>query len=331
MPTLSRTARIAVRTGLHALPTALGIVIISFLLLQFAPGDAVDVLAGEAGSATAEGMAEMRARYGLDQPVLTQLWAYLSNLVHGNLGWSPRYNMPVTQLIWDRVPESLVLTGAALVLALIVGIGLGAVMAAREGRLTDRLLSVLSLVFYSVPAFWIGLMLIVLFSIKLGWLPSGGAGTIGSSATGVAALLDKLRYMVLPTISLSLFYIAIYARLARVSMIEAKGQDFVRTARAKGLSERRILFRHVLRNALLPVTTVAGMHVGGMLGGSVVIETIYGWPGLGRLAYEAVMGRDFTVLLGILLFSSLLVIVANALVDVLHSILDPRVGGSDAA
>jgi peptide/nickel transport system permease protein len=263
--------------------------------------------------------------------VLTQLWAYLSNLVHGNLGWSPRYNMPVTQLIWDRVPESLVLTGAALVLALIVGVGLGAVMAAREGRLTDRLLSVLSLVFYSVPAFWIGLMLIVLFSIKLGWLPSGGAGTIGSSATGVAALLDKLRYMVLPTISLSLFYIAIYARLARVSMIEAKGQDFVRTARAKGLSERRILFRHVLRNALLPVTTVAGMHVGGMLGGSVVIETIYGWPGLGRLAYEAVMGRDFTVLLGILLFSSLLVIVANALVDVLHSILDPRVGGSDAA
>jgi len=331
MPALSRTARIAVRTGAHALPTALGIVILSFVLLQLAPGDAVDVLAGEAGSATAEGMAEMRARFGLDQPVLARLWTYLSNLAHGDLGWSPRYNMPISQLIWERVPDSLILAGSALVLALIVGITLGAIMAAHEGRLVDRLLSMLSLIFYSVPGFWIALMMIVLFSIKLGWLPSGGAETIGSSATGLAALLDKLRYMVMPTISLALFYIAIYSRLTRASMIEAKAQDFVRTARAKGLSERRILLRHVLRNALLPVTTVAGMHVGGMLGGSVVIETVYGWPGLGRLAYDAIMGRDFGVLLGILLFSSLLVIVANAAVDILHGILDPRVGGSDAA
>lgn len=331
MSTVSRTARIACRTGLHAIPTALGIVILSFFLLQLAPGDAVDVLAGEAGSATAEGMAEMRAHYGLDRPVFEQLISYLSKLAHGDLGWSPRYNMPVTQLIWDRLPGSLMLAGSALVLALVAGVGLGALMAAREGRFTDRLLSVVSLIFYSVPAFWIGLMLIVLFSIKLGWLPSGGSGTIGSSATGVAAVLDRLRYMILPTVSLSLFYVAIYARLSRVSMIEAKGQDFVRTARAKGLSERRILWRHVLRNALLPVTTMAGMHAGGMLGGSVVIETVYGWPGIGRLAYEAVMGRDFTVLLGILLFSSLLVIVVNALVDILHGVLDPRVGGSNAA
>lgn len=331
MSALSRTARIAARTGLHALPTAIGIVILSFVLLQFAPGDAVDVLAGEAGSATAEGMAEMRARFGLDRPVLEQLWTYLANLAQGNLGWSPRYNMPVSELIWDRVPNSLILAGSALILALVIGIALGAVMAAHEGRALDRILSVVSLIFYSVPGFWIALMLIVLFSIKLGWLPSGGAETIGSSATGLAALLDKLRYMVLPTISLSLIYIAIYSRLSRVSMIEAKAQDFVRTARAKGLSEGRILARHVLRNALIPVTTVAGMHVGGMLGGSVVIETVYGWPGLGRLAYEAVMGRDFGVLLGILLFSSLLVIFANAMVDIIHGLLDPRVGARDAA
>lgn len=330
MTTLSRTARIAGRTGLHAVPTALGIVVISFFLLQLAPGDAVDVLAGESGSATAETMAQMRAHYGLDRPVYQQLLSYLSDLAHGNLGWSPRYNMPVTQLIFDRLPGSLLLAGSALVLALVVGVALGSVMASRAGRFADRALSIVSLIFYSVPAFWIGLMLIVLFSIKLGWLPSGGSETIGSSATGIAALLDRLRYMVLPTVSLSLFYIAIYARLARVSMIEAKGQDYVRTARAKGLGETHILIRHVLRNALIPLTTVAGMHVGGMLGGSVVIETVYGWPGLGRLAYEAVMGRDFTVLLGILLFSSLLVIVANALVDVLHGILDPRMGGNDA-
>jgi peptide/nickel transport system permease protein len=328
MPRLSRKSRIAFRAGLHAVPTTIGIVILSFLLLQFAPGDAVDVLAGEAGGASAESMAQMRAQYGLDRSVLDQLWTYLSNLAHGNLGWSPRYNVPVTELIWDRLPGSLLLSGAALTLALLAGIALGAVMAANEGKLADRLLSGVSLLFYSVPAFWTGLMLIVLFSIKLGWLPSSGAESIGSTATGLAALGDKLRYMILPTISLSLFYVAIYARLARVSMIEAKGQDYVRTARAKGLSERRILVRHVLRNALLPVTTVAGMHVGGILGGSVVIETVYGWPGLGRLAYEAVMGRDFAVLLGILLFSSLLVVLANALVDIIHGVLDPRVGGT---
>ena len=318
--------KVIIRTLLHAVPTALGIVILSFFLLRLAPGDAVDVLAGEAGSSTAEGMAQMRARMGLDQSVWVQLVSYLDHLAHGSLGWSARYNMPVMQMIGERLPGTLLLTGLALVIALAMGIALGAIMAAFEGKLPDRLLSIVSLVFYSLPAFWIGLMLIVLFSIKLGWLPSGGSGTIGTTATGFTLLLDKARYMVLPATSLALFYVAIYARLTRVSMIEVRAQDYVRTARAKGLSGRAVTMRHVLRNALLPVTTVAGMHVGGMLGGAVVIETVYGWPGLGRLAYEAVMGRDFGVLLGILLFSSLLVIVANAAVDILHGLLDPRVG-----
>jgi peptide/nickel transport system permease protein len=252
-------------------------------------------------------------------------------MAHGNLGWSPRYNMPVLQLIGERLPGSLLLTGSALILSLAVGILLGTIMAAKEGKATDRVLSILSLLLYSVPSFWMGLMLIVVFSIKLGWLPSGGSETIGSSATGFAAFLDHGRYMVLPTISLSLFYIALFTRLVRVSMIEAKGQDYVRTARAKGLSERRILVRHALRNALLPVTTVAGAHVSTLIGGAVVVETVYGWPGIGRLAYEAVMGRDFAVLLGILLVFSFIVIIANAVTDILHGILDPRIGGHDAA
>jgi peptide/nickel transport system permease protein len=174
-------------------------------------------------------------------------------------------------------------------------------------------------------------MLVVIFSVKLGWLPSNGYQTVGFDAGGLATLADRLRYLLLPTVSLALFYIAIYSRLTRVSVIEAKGQDYVRTARAKGLSEWRVMTRHVLRNALLPVTTVAGVHVGGILGGSVVVETVFGWPGLGRLAYDAVMGRDFLILLGILLFSSMLVILANALVDILHGVLDPRVGGPEGA
>lgn len=171
-------------------------------------------------------------------------------------------------------------------------------------------------------------MLILTFSVKLGWLPSGGDSTIGSSLTGFAAFLDRLRYIVLPALSLALYFLAIYARLTRAAMLEVKSQDYVRTARAKGVSPIRLTTRHILRNALIPITTMAGMHIGGLLGGAVVVETVFSWPGLGRLAFEAVMARDFSVLLGILLLSSLVVIIVNAAVDLLQAWLDPRIGES---
>lgn len=326
MPVLIRIARTLRRTLLQAVPTILGIVILNFFLLQLAPGDAADVLAGEAGSATEESVAALRARFGLDSPVLEQLAIYLGNLAQFSLGFSPRYGMPVADLIAQRLPGTLTLMAVALLIAILLGIILGSLMATFAGRIPDRLLSVFSLLFYSIPSFWIGLMLIVLFSVKLGWLPSGGAGTIGSQLKGFPALLDKARYMVLPATSLALFYVAIYARLTRAAMLEVKNQDFVRTAYAKGLTPYGVTARHILRNALIPITTMAGMHIGGMLGGAVVVETVYSWPGLGRLAFEAVMGRDFTVLLGILLLSSLLVIIANATVDLVHAWLDPRIG-----
>ncbi len=324
MPT-SRLFRVLRRTVLQAVPTALGIVILNFFLLRLAPGDAADVLAGESGSATEETMAMMRHSFGLDLPVLHQLAGYLSNVAHGSLGFSPLYNMPVAALIAQRVPGTLILMGLALVIALLLGITLGTVMALNAGRWPDRLISVVSLVFYSVPGFWVGLMLIVMFSVMLGWLPSGGSETIGAGLTGVAAVRDSLLHMVLPATSLALFYVAIYARLTRASVLEITSQDYVRTAAAKGLPPSTIAVRHVLRNALLPVTTVAGMHIGGILGGAVVVETVYSWPGLGRLTYEAVMKRDFNVLLGVLLLSSLLVIFVNMAVDLLQLWLDPRI------
>ncbi|MES0207835.1 ABC transporter permease [Mesorhizobium sp. M0028] len=326
MSTLTRIGRTFRRTAIQAVPTILGIVILNFFLLQLAPGDAADVMAGEAGSATVETMAALRERFGLDNPLLVQLFNYLYNLAHFSLGFSPRYGMPVADLIGQRLPGTLLLMAVALSIAIALGLALGSLMAVFSGRLPDRLLSVLSLLFYSIPGFWIGLMLIVLFSVKLGWLPSGGSGTIGSNLTGFAGFWDKARYMILPALSLALFYVAIYARLTRAAMLEVQSQDYVRAAAAKGLSPTVITIRHVLRNALIPITTMAGMHVGGMLGGAVVVETVYSWPGLGRLAFEAVMGRDFTVLLGILLLSSLLVILANATVDLLHAWLDPRIG-----
>ncbi|MFN4934937.1 ABC transporter permease [Bradyrhizobium sp.] len=325
MSTMTRLAKVLRRTTLQAVPTVIGIVILNFLLLQLAPGDAADVLAGESGSATMETVAALRVRFGLDQPVLVQLIAYLDNLAHFSLGFSPRYNLPVSDIIAQRLPGTVILMLTALALALALGIALGTVMATYAGRWPDRLISVGITLFYSIPGFWIGLRLIVLFAVTLGGLPSGGSGTIGTTVSGFALVIDRARYMVLPALSLALFYIAIYSRLTRAAMLDAQTQDYVRTSAAKGLSPFAITFGHVLRNALLPVTTVAGMHLGGLLGGAVVVETVYSWPGLGRLAFEAVMSRDFSVLLGILLLSSLLVIIANVTVDLVQAWLDPRI------
>jgi peptide/nickel transport system permease protein len=216
----------------------------------------------------------------------------------------------------------------ALSLALILGIVIGSIMAAWTGRWPDRLLSVVVLLFYSMPGFWVGLMAIVLFSVKLGWLPSDGSMTIGANLTGFAFLSDRLEHLILPALALASFFVAVYARLVRASMLEVQRQDFMRTAQAKGLHPFFIQLHHALRNALIPVTTVAGMHLGNLLGGAVVVETLFGWPGMGRLALEAVLARDFSVLLGVLLLSSLLVIIANVVIDLLHAWLDPRIGAA---
>ncbi len=317
--------RILLRTLAQAVPTVLGIVVLNFLLLQWVPGDAAQAAAAEAGSATAEMMEQLRARFGLDLPVLERLARYLSQLAHFSLGVSPRFNLPVVELVASRLGNTLLLMGSALTIALMVGISMGVIMATRVGRWPDRVLSVLALVLYSTPGFWLALMAIVLFSVQLGWLPSGGTATIGAGHTGWAAIADRARYLVLPALSMAAFYVAIFARLTRSACLEVSQQDFVRTARAKGLGPIAVTLHHVLRNAMMPVTTVAGLHVGAMLGGAVVIESVFSWPGLGRLAFESVMARDHVVLLGILLLSSLLVIAANLLVDLLQALLDPRV------
>lgn len=327
-PRFGRALAVLRRMLVHAIPTAIGIVVLNFMLLQLTPGDIADVVAAESGVATAQSMAETRRMHGLDRPMVERLGSYLAGVATLDLGYSQRFATPVIDLIAQRLPGTLLLMVSAITLALLLGCLLGSVMAMYAGRLPDRVLSVIALLFYSIPSFWIGLVLIVLFSVKLGWLPSGGMENIASDLTGFAAFADRLRYMVLPVTSLALFYVAVYARLTRAAMLEVKSQDYVRTAAAKGLSTFSIVRRHILRNALLPITTVAGMHVGGLLSGAVVVETIYSWPGLGRLAFDAVMGRDYTVLLGVLLLSSLVVIAVNILVDLLHAVLDPRIGSA---
>ncbi|MCR5858013.1 ABC transporter permease [Mesorhizobium sp. J428] len=321
----ARIAKIFGKTALQALPTIFGIVVLNFLLLKMLPGDVADTIAMESGSATEESMAAIRERLGLNLGMFEQVVNYLNNLAHFDLGTSARLGVPVTDLIVGRLPDTLLLVLSALGFALVIGIVLGWVMSAFAGKWPDRVISVVLMFIYAIPGFWLGLMAIVLFSVTMNWLPSNGNASIGAGLTGWDAFVDRLRHLIMPALSLSLFYAAVYARLTRATMLEVQQQDFMRTAAAKGLHPVVMQFRHALRNALIPVTTVAGMHLGNMLGGAMVVETVFGWPGMGRLALDSVVNRDFSVLLGILLLSSILVIIANVVVDILQSWLDPRI------
>lgn len=298
---------------------------LNFLLLRLAPGDAASVLAGEAGSATPEYMAQLRQRFGLDQPVLVQLALYMKNMVALDLGFSFRYNMPVLTLILNRLGPTLLLMGVTLVLSVGAGVTLGILAASRAGSWRDTLISILALVSYATPLFWIGLMLVVVFSLKLDWLPTSGMETVAAFHEGWSRVLDIARHLILPAVTLSLFYMALYTRLMRAAMLEQAGMDYVTTARAKGVSEGRITLAHVVRNAVLPVVTVAGVQLGGLLGGSIVVESVFAWPGLGFLAFQALFARDFNLLLGIFFLSASLVVVVNLGVDLLYTFLDPRI------
>lgn len=309
----------------QAVPVLLAILILNFLLLQLAEGDAADVLAGEAGSATPEYIALLRAKFGLDQPWYIQLLRYVGNIAQLDLGYSFRHDLPVVTLVFDRLGPTLLLMVATLSIAILFGAFLGLLAATGLNGWRDTLISVFALVSYATPLFWIGLMFIVVFSIHLDLLPTSGMETIGAFYEGWDRVRDIAWHMVLPVMTLSLFYLAAYTRLMRASILEQNGMDYVVTARAKGLSERKITYKHVLRNALLPVITVAGVQIGGILGGSVIVESVFGWPGLGLLAFEALFARDLNLLLGIFFICACLVVTVNLLVDLLYTFLDPRI------
>jgi peptide/nickel transport system permease protein len=313
------------RRLVQALPVVLLILIGNFLLLKLAPGDAVDAYIGAAGGGDAAMVAQLRAEYGLDQPVIVQLGLYLLKAIRLDLGQSVLYGQPVLTLILERLPNTLLLMASAVSLAFGLGAALGVAASRRAGKPQDTAIITLGLVAYATPGFWLGLMLIVIFSVKLAWLPLAGIETIASTLTGVERMLDIARHLVLPTVSLALIYVAIYMRLMRAGMLEIYGLDFVRTAKAKGLSDNRIAYRHVLPNAILPMVTMLGLQFGTLLGGSVVIESVFSIPGLGRLAFESVVNRDLNTLLGIVFMSALLVILVNLIVDILYAHLDPRI------
>ena len=303
----------------------LAVIVLNFILVHIAPGDAVTAMIGDMGGATPELIAELRADYGLDQGLSTQLYTHISKMVVGDLGTSFTHRVPVRTLILDHLPATVLLVTTAFLLAIFTGTILGIIAAQKPKSIINHVVTVLSLSGFAAPIFWTGLMLLILFAYLIPVFPAFGMRTPGFQGTGWEATVDVLKHLVLPAVTLASVYIAVYSRLARASMLDVLGSDYVRTARSKGLSRRVVVYKHALKNGILPVVTMAGLQFSQLIAGAVVVETVYGWPGIGQLAFNAILRRDHPLLLGILFFSTLMVVIANLITDFSYRILDPRI------
>jgi peptide/nickel transport system permease protein len=302
----------------------LAVVVFDFLLIHLAPGDPAQMLAGQLGGATAEILAQIRKDYGLDQSVSMQLWTYIRHVATGDLGTSYYYNLPVLSLILQRLPATLLLVFTAQLSAIVAGTFLGAVAAKRPDAWLSHLVDVTALIGYATPVFWLGIMLLILFAYLWPVFPVSGMETVGFSGDWLARSLNLLHHLVLPAFTLAFIYLAQYSRLASTNMQNVLRADYIRFARAKGLPERTVTYKHALRNAALPVVTIAGLQFGSILAGAVLVETVFDWPGMGQLTYDSILRRDYPLLIGILLMSAVVVVVMNILTDLSYRIIDPR-------
>jgi peptide/nickel transport system permease protein len=313
---------IAARLG-QLVPVTLVVIVLNFLLIHLAPGDISILLAGETPDPAY--LQLVRERYGLDQPFLVQLWRYLVQVGSGDLGLSFRTREPVLGEILERVPATLLLVGTSLGLSVVLGTLIGTLIARRPGSAVDTGVGVLAVMLFSIPVFWFGLMLILLFAVQVPILPAMGMVSVAGPREGLGRALDIASHMVLPVLALMTVSLGQYIRLARTSVAEVMGESYITTARAIGFSERRILTHHALRNALLPVVTVLGLQLGLVLTGAVLTETVFAWPGLGRLIYDAILARDTPVIMGAFIVMSVTVAAASLLTDILYAAIDPRV------
>lgn len=307
----------------QSIPLVLVILVLTFVLIHTAPGDPIYALAGQSGDAAY--YAAMRAKFGLDKPLIEQLGIYLLNAAHGDLGYSYTHSQLVSTVIADRIPATLLLMVPAVLLSSGLGIWLGAQAAYRRDRGMDHLIVVVTMLGAAVPAFWLGQILVIFLAGGAGFFPVQGMTTARGTSGGVAAVLDVLHHLVLPVVTLAMLQLTLVARLTRSGVHDALAEDYVRSGLAKGLNERQVLLRHALPNALLPIITVVGTQFGTLLTGAVLTEIIFAWPGLGRLLYDATLARDYPLLMGIFLLASVSVIVVNVVVDLLYGWCDPRV------
>jgi peptide/nickel transport system permease protein len=312
-------ARFLARRLLHLGPVLLGVSVIVFLVLHLAPGDPAEIMLG--ANANREDLERLRTQLGLDQPLHVQYVTWIGHVARGDLGRSLWMKRPVLGEVLERFKATLLLTGTALFLSTVGGIALGIASARRANSLLDRLSAVASLFGASMPTFWLGIVLMVIFSLWLGWLPASGM----YAPYGGGGLRDLLAHLVLPAITLAAASITIIARLTRAAMLEMLGQDYVRTARAKGLAERPVVWRHALKNALIPIVTVVGVQAGYLLGGAVLTETVFAWPGVGTLVVQGILARDIPLVQGGVLVIALSFVLVNLAVDALYAWLDPRI------
>ncbi|MCD6029658.1 MAG: transporter permease [Thermomicrobiales bacterium] len=311
--------RFLIRRLLGAIPLLLGVAILSFIFMQLAPGGP-DALFARNARMTEEQLQAIRRNMGLDRPMHEQLLTWLGNLAQGDLGISYTQYRPVSEVIWDAVPNTLLLMGTGMVISLVAALTFGILAARKPYGGFDNVVSFISYFGLAMPVFWFGLMLQILFAVKLGWLPSAGMYSPTGGGPG-----DLLRHLALPAFTIAIGSIAGWSRYVRSSTIESLGQDYVRTARAKGLAERRLMLGHVLRNALIPFITVVGIDVPLYLTGAVLTETVFSWPGMGRLFYDALTVRDYPVLMGILMLGAVFIVAGNLIADILYGVFDPRI------
>ena len=306
------------------------VLVLNFALMHLAPGDIADTIAGDMGGADAEVMADIRRSYGLDLPVWEQLIKYLGGVLHFDLGYSFYFNTPVVTLLLERVPATLLLVVAAQILAISVGVLLGVIAARQPNGMASHVVTLIALFGFSAPVFWTGIMLLITFSLWVPIFPVAGMQDVTIDGNWFERMLDVGRHLVLPVITLASVFLALYSRLCRASMLEVLGSDYIRTARAKGLSTREVVVKHALKNALNPVVTLAGLQFSAVVSGAVLVETVFSWPGLGTLALQSIIARDTPTILGILFFSALVVVVANLLTDLVLRMIDPRIRSGDS-
>lgn len=316
----------AIRSG-YAVILLIAVLVLNFSMMHLAPGDVADTISQSMGGADQELLDRIRADYGLDQPFIVQLGRYIGNVLQFDLGYSFFYNQPVTELILQRLPATLLLVITAQILALLIGVVMGVISARRPNGMLSHFVTFLALFGYAAPVFWTGILLLIAFSLKIQWFPVAGMMDVSVNGGFWFTVGDIARHMVLPVVTLGSVFLALYSRLARATMMETLGSDFVRTAKAKGLSPNQVVYKHALKNSLSPVITLAGLQFSAVISGAVLVEAVFSWPGLGTLAFQSIIARDTPTILGILFFSALVVIVGNLLTDLALRLIDPRVGG----
>jgi peptide/nickel transport system permease protein len=324
---------------LATIPIMFGVAIVVFLFMRLTPGDPVDIMMGQGGAVSAGEMEQLRHEFHLDEPLHVQLWLFLKDAMRGDLGYSYIQKRPVTTLIAERLPATIELALGALIVALLIAMPIGIISAVRQNSMVDRLSMAGAFMGISMPAFWLGIILILIFAVRLHWLPVQdridfglelrtvtGLYVLDSLITGNgAALVSSSKHLVLPSVTLGAAVAAVVARVLRSSMLETLRSDYVTLARAKGAPEWTVVLKHALRNALIPTVTVVGLQVGVLLGGNMIVETVFGWPGLGRMTVDAIFKRDFPLIQGAVMIYAFTFVTANLVVDVLYTYLNPKI------